>query len=198
MKWTVFIYRRMRENVKIDWIVSCFYFLPRNVFIFSPFPVCVCTCLRCGPSVCACVWSALYPCFKASVSLMRLSSERSSLGLWTCSASQTLSSGTRRISSLSRSHSHTFLQVVCVAGSCSAPPLIAGFPEQSESLSMGDNLSVVVYLSFSSCFSHTSLRPAAMLSNLMFMDPAKSGCSSTRCCQRSFNLLFSPVLLQML
>lgn len=116
MKWTVFICRRMRENVKIDWIVSCFYFLPHDVFIFSPFPICLCTRLRRNPSVCACVWSALYPCFKASVSLMRLSSERSSLGLWTCSASQTLSSGTRRISSLSPSlsHSHTFLQVVCV------------------------------------------------------------------------------------
>lgn len=193
----------MRENVKIDWSVSCFYFRSRYVFIFFLFhslSVHV-TGLLSAP-VCACVWSALYPCFKASVSLMRLSSERSSLGLWTCSASQTLSPPAHSASPLSRSRTHTHTHIsACrarVAGSCSAPPLIAGFPEQSESLSMGDNLSVVVYLSFSSCFSHTSLRPAAMLSNLMFMDPAKSGCSSTRCCQRSVFLHSFPVRLQML
>lgn len=63
-------------------------------------PACVCVC-----------GLAVYPCFKASVSLMRLCCKRSSLGLLTCSAFQTSST----LSPPSHTHTHPSSQVnVCV------------------------------------------------------------------------------------
>lgn len=73
--------------------------------------VCVSLCLSESPvlvlSVCG---LAVYPCFKASVSLMRLCCKRSSLGLLTCSAFQThtLPAARRPLAHpLLPSHTHT-------------------------------------------------------------------------------------------
>lgn len=73
-------------------------------------------------------------------------------------------------------------------------------PEESESLSMRDNLSDAVYLSLPGSHSHTlSLAcpfslfllpsPAAIHSDLMFMYLTMSSCSSVLLCQRSLLLL---------
>lgn len=107
--------------------------------------------------VCACDL-AVYPYFKASVSLMRLCCKRSSLGLLTCSAFQTHSPAARRplAHPLQRSiyihaHTHKHTQIPSEIDECVYAPLCQRIDrwlsEQSDSLSMRDNLSDAIYLS---------------------------------------------------
>ena len=103
-------------------------------------------------------------------------------------------------------HTHTHTHTVprkCVCVCVYAPPCQSidwWLPEESESLSMRDNLSDAVYLSFPGSRSHTFSfacpfssfplpSPAAIHSDLMFMYLTMSSRSSVLLCQRSLLLL---------
>ena len=101
-------------------------------------------------------------------------------------------------------HAHTHTHTQSTSRACVyAPPCQSidwWLPEESESLSMRDNLSNAVYLSLPGSHSHTLsfacpfslfLLPshAAIHSDLMFMYLTMSSCSSVLLCQRSLLLL---------